>query len=210
MNLIFFFGAMDHHMIPVVGAAGMILFVCFLFMAIWASRYRKVGPDEVLVISGRRVVVRDADGKTHVCGFRFVKGGGTFVFPVVEQASVLSLKPVSLELAMPRVATRGGGSARLGVRAQVRIRLDDLSIARAAESLLGKEPQEVKDIAGQLLESALRDTLGARSAEEVLRNERGLSVQLQEAARPGLAELGLELLSFTVRDLEILAKGTGV
>ena len=38
----------------VIGGVAACLFVFFMFIAIWASRYTKVGPNQVLVISGRK------------------------------------------------------------------------------------------------------------------------------------------------------------
>ena len=43
--------------ICVLVAVGLVL-VLFLFLGIWASRYTKVGPNQVLVVSGRKA--RDA------------------------------------------------------------------------------------------------------------------------------------------------------
>jgi len=51
-----------------------IIFITFL------SRYTKVGPNQVLIVSGRKH--RLEDGST--VGFRIVKGGGTFVMPVLK------------------------------------------------------------------------------------------------------------------------------
>ncbi|MGH7969052.1 MAG: flotillin family protein, partial [Limisphaerales bacterium] len=59
-----------------VGAIAVILLIVFMFLAIWASRYTKVGPNQVLVISGRKRHMTDPDGTPHDVGFRIVKGGG--------------------------------------------------------------------------------------------------------------------------------------
>jgi len=61
--------------------------VTFVFAVIWAIRYTKVGPNRVLIVSGR--VYQLPDGTRR--GFRIVKGGGTFVMPVIEKAQALSL-----------------------------------------------------------------------------------------------------------------------
>ena len=55
------------------------LVVVFLaFGLVFSNRYRKVGPNEVLVISGGR---KKKDGQA----FRIVRGGGTFVWPAIER-----------------------------------------------------------------------------------------------------------------------------
>ena len=59
--------------IKIVGAVVAGLFVFFVFFGIWASRYTKVGPNQVLVISGRKRRVLDPDGTTREVGFRIVE-----------------------------------------------------------------------------------------------------------------------------------------
>ena len=75
----------------VLGVLG-ILIVIFSFAGIWASRYTKVGPNQVLVVSGNKHRFVEADGTVQFRGFRIVKGGGTFVWPVFEKVDVLSLE----------------------------------------------------------------------------------------------------------------------
>ncbi|MCS7337857.1 MAG: hypothetical protein NZ739_06415, partial [Verrucomicrobiae bacterium] len=76
----------------IIGGAVAIVIVFFLLAGIWASRYVKVGPNEVLVISGRKRKVVDPDGTVRTVGYRIVKGGGAFVWPVFEKVDVLKLE----------------------------------------------------------------------------------------------------------------------
>ena len=86
-----------------------ILLVVFVSLAVWASRYTKVGPNEVLIISGRRYRVTDPSGQVIDRGFRVVKGGGTFVMPVVEKVDILSLELLTIDVNTPR-STRAKAS----------------------------------------------------------------------------------------------------
>jgi len=70
-----------------IGGVGAIVLVIFIFAGIWASRYMKVGPNQVLVISGRKRRMVDPDGTARDVGFRIVKGGGVFVYPVLERST---------------------------------------------------------------------------------------------------------------------------
>ena len=87
MNLIPMFAAVGDVLkggwiiIAIIGIA-LVFFVGFLVVL---SRYTKVGPNQVLVVSGRQHKFRDADGQVFARGFRIVKGGGTFVLPVIEK-----------------------------------------------------------------------------------------------------------------------------
>jgi len=187
----------------IIGGVAAVLFVCFVMIMIWANRYSKVGPDEALVVSGRKYLVKDSEGKVQAVGYRIVKGGGTFVLPVFEKAEVLSLKPISIDLAVPNILTRDGGRAEVLARSQIRITGDDLSLARAVESLLGKTPEQVKDVAAQLLESSLRNLLGTWSDAELSQKQSELGARWQETVEEGLGDLGLTVLSLSVRDLKI-------
>ena len=76
----------------VIGGVASFLFFFFTMLAIWANRYMKVGPNQVLVISGRKHRVVDPDGNTREVGFKIRKGGGVFVLPVFEKVDILSLE----------------------------------------------------------------------------------------------------------------------
>ena len=72
----------------VIVAAVVIVIVVFLLLYMVFSRYTKVGPNQVLVVSG--IKHRAEDGSK--VGFRIVKGGGTFVYPILEKVDLLSLE----------------------------------------------------------------------------------------------------------------------
>ena len=94
-----------------------------------------------------------------------VKGGGTFVIPVIEQAAVLSLEVFTVEVKRTNVRTGKGVPAQVEAVAQVKIDGDDASLARAAESLLSKRPDEISNIIRPLLEKHLRAVLGGVTIE---------------------------------------------
>ena len=76
MNLTPLFAELDFMRDSIIIVAVVVLvIVLFLLVYMVFSRYTKVGPNQVLVVSG--IKHREQDG-TKV-GFRIVKGGGTFV-----------------------------------------------------------------------------------------------------------------------------------
>ncbi|MGD9147297.1 MAG: flotillin family protein, partial [Anaerolineae bacterium] len=91
-------------------AAG-ILFVVFTTAGFYASRYKKVGPNQVLVISGRRresTITNPVTGQKEVVGFRVVKGGGSFIIPVLERVDILSMEILTIEVEVRSVYTVEG------------------------------------------------------------------------------------------------------
>jgi len=155
------------------------------------SRWRKVGPNEALIISGI--------GKRR--GFRIVQGGGTFVWPVLEQVQKLSLEVMTLDVNVVDVYTAQGVPVTVDGVAQVKVRGDESAIATAAEQFLGKTPEQIREIARQTLEGHLRAIVGAMSVEELYRNRDAFAQRVAEVAESDLANMGLTIVSFTIRDI---------
>jgi flotillin len=184
----------------VVGVVA-ILFVFFVFVIIWASRYTKVGPNQVLVISGRKHKMVDPDGNTRDIGFRVVKGGGVFVWPVVEKVDILSLELLTIDVQTPEVYTSKGVPVKVDGVAQVKVKGDDISIATASEQFLSKGVDDIKNIAMQTLEGHLRAILGTMTVEEIYQNRDAFASRVQEVAAGDMANMGLTIVSFTIRDI---------
>jgi len=191
----------DVQLLTVVTGVGAILFVFFVFVIIWASRYTKTGPNQVLIISGRRHKIIDPDGNTREVGFRVVKGGGRFVWPVIEKVDILSLELLTIDVQTPEVYTSKGVPVRVDGVAQTKVKGDDISIATAAEQFLSKGVEDIKNIAMQTLEGHLRAILGTMTVEEIYQNRDAFASKVQEVAAGDMANMGLTIVSFTIRDI---------
>src|SRR5579859_6976455 len=184
-----------------VGAIAVILLVFFMFIAIWASRYTKVGPNQVLVISGRKRRVVDAEGRASSVGFRIVKGGGVLVWPVLEKVDILKLELMTIDVQTPEVYTSKGVPVKVDGVAQIKVKGDDISIFTAAEQFLSKTTDEIKQVAMQTLEGHLRAILGTMTVEEIYQNRDAFASKVQEVAAGDMANMGLGIVSFTIRDI---------
>src|ERR1043166_2942308 len=182
-------------------SVGLVIIV-IIFMAIWAGRYIKVGPNEVLVVSGRRHRYVDPDGTVQTRGFRLRKGGGTFVIPVIEKVDRLSLELLTIDVEQQQdVYTSKGVPVRVDGVAQIKIKGDDISIATAAEQFLSKGPEDIKSIAMQTLEGHLRAILGTMTVEDIYQNRDAFAAKVQEVAAGDMANMGLGIVSFTIKDI---------
>src|SRR2546423_764394 len=179
-----------------------ILLVVFILLAIWAGRYTKVGPNQVLVVSGRKHSYVDPDGTVQARGFRIVKGGGTFVIPVVEKVDLLSLELLTIDVNTPEVYTSKGVPVRVDGVAQIKVKGDDISISTASEQFLSKGVDDIKNIAMQTLEGHLRAILGTMTVEDIYQNRDAFASKVQEVAAGDMANMGLGIVSFTIRDIK--------
>ncbi len=202
MNLIPFLAQVSGPGAALGVAATIALIVALIIIfAIFASRYTKVGPNEVLVVSGVKRRMVDPDGKERLVGFRVVKGGGTFIVPVLEKSDILSLELLTIDVQTPEVYTSKGVPVKVDGVAQIKIKGDDISIATAAEQFLSKQTTEIKSVAMQTLEGHLRAILGTMSVEEIYQNRDAFASKVQEVAAGDMANMGLPIVSFTIRDI---------
>ncbi|MDR7416452.1 MAG: SPFH domain-containing protein [Armatimonadota bacterium] len=168
---------------------------------VWAVRYTKVGPNEVLIISGRRRTVTGPDGRRRVVGYRLVHGGGTFVWPIKEKVQRMSLELMTLEVRTPEVYTVNAIPVTVDGVAQVKIRGDEDSIAIAAEQFLSRSREDVMRTVLQTLEGHMRAVLGTMTVEDIYRGRQELARRVREAASEDLHKMGMEIVSLTIRNV---------
>lgn len=198
MPMVMQFSKLTQGMITLAVSLVVLLLIC---VWIWASRYVKVGPNQVMVVSGRRYRVRDAHGNWVIRGFRVVKGGGTFVVPIIEKVDIMTLEIMTIDVRTPEVYTKMGVPIIVDGIAQIKIKGDDFSVGTAAEQFLSKGLNEIQRIAQQTLEGHLRAILGTLTVEEVYSNRDAFAQKVLEVAATDLNHMGLGIISFTIRDV---------
>jgi len=179
------------------------LFFVLLVMAfVYSSRYKKVGPNEVLIISGRGTSVKDpSTGKLYRRTFRVVRGGGTFIWPVLERVDHLSLELMTIEIVTPNVYTLQGVPITVDGVAQVKVGSDDVSIVTAAEQFLSKDVNDIQNVALQTLEGHLRAILGTMTVEEIYKDRDKFAQRVQEVSALDMKNMGLSIVSFTIKNI---------
>jgi len=181
----------------VAGIVAVLVIVLFLLISVFVSRYVKVGPDEALIVSGRKKKM--ANGQE--VGFRIVRGGATFVIPVLEVAKTISLGIMPLDVNSSAYTSQGVQVTVDGV-AQVKIDSSEEAIATAAEQFLSLKEDEIKRIGTQTLEGHLRSIVGNLTVEEINQNRDVFAQKVQELAAADLANMGLRIISFTIREIK--------
>ncbi len=182
-----------------VGLLGLLFILCFLWLV--AARYRKVGPNRVLIVYGLRTRgMRDEQNRR--LGFRVVKGGGTIVLPVVERCETLSLELMTIDVNIKKIYTITGVPINVDGVAQIKVKGDDISIRTAAERFLSMGLHQVMEIARQTLEGHLRAIVGTLTVEEIYKDRDAFAAKVQEVAAGDMANMGLSIDSFTLRDIQ--------
>jgi flotillin len=178
-----------------------VLFVLYLFVR---SRYKKAGPDEALIVFGRRKFlgkkVRDLKGDVEA--FRIIRGGGTFVIPAWESYELISIKMMTLDIDLEHVYTVQGIPINVRAVAQVKIRGDVEHIRSAAEGFLGLPVEQVRATIKDTVAGHLRGIIGTLTIEELYRDQKRFQDSVREEAHKDLDGMGFEFRSFVFREIQ--------
>jgi flotillin len=180
---------------------GIVAFLLLAIIGVYVTKYKTVGPDEALIVTGSylgsKTVHTDDSGNK----IKIIRGGGTFVFPVFQQAKPLSLLSSKLEVMTPEVYTEQGVPVMADGTAIIKIGGSISEIATAAEQFLGKSKEDRENEAKEVLEGHLRSILGSMTVEEIYKNRDKFSQEVQRVASQDLAKMGLIIVSFTIKDV---------
>lgn len=190
------------NIIPTLVIIGVIIVVLALIIFMMAKQYRKVGPNEVLIISGgRKRTVIEPDGTKRKIGYRYRLGGGTFVLPFLETVDILPMEVITLNIKTPEVLTRGGVPLMAEATAQVKIDSRDHAIRLAAEQFLGLGKEGIRDVSSTILEGKMREVIAAMTIEEISRSRMQFSEQVTGATQTDFTRMGLSMMSFALKDI---------
>ncbi|MBU1319084.1 MAG: flotillin [candidate division Zixibacteria bacterium] len=166
------------------------------------KNYRKVGPNEVLIVSGgKKRSITMPDGSVRQIGYRFRIGGGTFVRPFIEQAQILPLEIIPMEIQVDDAISTNGIRCTVRGTAEVKIAGDEPSIHLASEQFLGKAVSDIRDVAFRTLEGSTRALIGTMNIESLNKNRKDFAAKVFDDVGGYFSNMGLKLLSFNLKEI---------
>src|SRR5256885_12282789 len=178
--------------VALIVAGSVLAGLLLIAFAVWAHQYTKVGPNEVLIISGRRRRKTDR-------GYRIVRGGGTYVRPFRERVQRLSLELLQFDVRTQETYTAHGVPVSIDGVCMVRIDSSEEGIERAATQFLSRSRDDIVRTALQAVEGHTRAAVGGLSIEDIYRERQRLVGAVRELSQPDLEPMGLEIVSLTIR-----------
>src|SRR5437763_2205678 len=174
--------------VALIVAGSVLAALALIAFAVWAHQYTKVGPNEVLIISGRK-------------GYRIVRGGGTYVRPFREKVQRLSLELMQFDVRSAETYSMHGVPVQVDGVCMVKIDASDSGIEHAAQSFLSRGRDDIVRSAMQAVEGHLRAAVGSLSIEDIYRERQKLVAATRELAEPDLEGMGLSIVSLTIRNV---------
>ncbi|MCL4426431.1 MAG: SPFH domain-containing protein [Firmicutes bacterium] len=176
--------------INIVIVAALIVVGTLVILTLLMSMFRKVGPNRALIVYGF--------GGTHV-----VRGGGTLVWPLIQNAQELSLELMSFDVAPNQdLYTVQGVSVTVEAVTQIKVKSDPESILTAAEQFLTKTFDERQGMIRLVMEGHLRGIVGQLTVEQIVKQPEMVSEKLRMTCAEDLAKMGLDVVSFTIKEVK--------
>jgi flotillin len=171
-----------------------VVLVVVLFVTITAliSRYKRCPSDKILVIYG----------KTGGTSAKCVHGGGAFIWPVIQDYAFLDLKPISIEANLTNALSRQNIRVDVPCRFTIAISTESDSMNTAAERLLGLAPEQIQELAKDILFGQLRLVIATMTIEEINSDRDKFLDNISKNVDSELKKIGLKLINVNVTDIK--------
>ena len=177
-------------------AALFILLVALNLISRWMIRICR--PNEMLVVTGSR----SNQGQQGIKGYRVVANGGwTFVKPILETARRMDVTLLPVLVEVKNAYSKGGTPLNIQAIANVKVSSDPEVRNNAIERFLGRNPEEIVQVARENLEGNLRSVLAQLTPEQVNEDRLRFAERIAEDVGDDLRRLGLQLDTFKIQSV---------
>lgn len=166
--------------------------VAFGIVVALIKRYKRCPSDKILVVYG----------KTSGTSAKCIHGGGAFIWPVIQDYAYLSLTPISIEANLTNALSRQNIRVDVPCRFTVGISTEADSMNNAAERLLGQSPQQIEQLAQDILFGQLRLVIATMSIEEINSDRDKFLDNISNNVEIELKKIGLRLINVNVTDIK--------
>lgn len=175
--------------ISILIIVGILVVVLLALAMVIARLYRKVGPNEALIVYG-------------FGGTKVVKGSGKVIWPMIQQSRELSLELMSFDVAPTQdLYTNQGVAVNVEAVAQIKVKSDPVSILTASEQFLSMDYADMQGLIRLVMEGHLRGIVGQLTVEAIVKEPEMVADRMRANVAEDMAKMGLEVVSFTIREV---------
>lgn len=128
-------------------------------------------------------------------------GGGTFIVPLIQGYSFLSLEPVSIEIDLKKALS--AKNIRVNVPATFTIGISTTAgiLTNAAERLLGLNEADIRRQASEIIYGQLREVIATMTIEEINQDREKFITKVSNNVGSELSKIGLEVINVNITDV---------
>ena len=195
--------------------------VVILFAVIMAACYIKAAPTEAVVVTGAGLKVP-----------KVVSGRGVMVIPFLQRHDKISMRVMKLDVKTPKTGVKTNEGVPLWIDSVVTIQVyseastvpdiewqnagckDRTSYIKmrqqaAISNFLGSKEKDFDAKVNDILQGNLREIVAEMTVMDVLTRRKEFASRVIENAKPDLAKLGLEVVTFNIQDIQDAEDGCG-
>jgi flotillin len=175
----------------VYGIIGLVLLVIF-FVVFIIKQYKRCPSNRVLVVYGKVGKQKSS---------RCQHGGGTFIIPVIQSYSYLSLEPIVIDIPLEGALSLNNIRVNVPSTFTVGISTDPVLMNNAAERLLNMHIQQVREQAQDIILGQLRLVIATLTIEEINKDREKFMKLINENVGQEINKIGLDLINVNIRDI---------
>ena len=169
-----------------------IAIMSFSFITLLANRFKRCPSNRILVIYGMA-----GKGQAVKC----YHGGGTFVWPLIQDCDYLNLEPIQIEI--PLRGALSSENIRVNVPSVFTVAIGTTPevMNNAAIRLLGLKRVDVEKQAQEIIFGQLRQVIASMRIEDINKDRDTFLSHVQNSLEPELKKIGLVLINVNITDL---------
>ena len=178
-------------------AVVVVVLLVFSLLLVFLARFRRCPSDKVMVIYGKVGQNKDGTARSAKC----IHGGAAFIMPIVQDYEYLDLTPMSLSVDLKSALSRQNIRIDVPARFTVGISTEPGTMQNAAERLLGLKPQEIQELAKDIIFGQMRLIIATMQIEEINTDRDKFLEAVSACVESELRKIGLRLINVNVTDI---------
>jgi flotillin len=162
------------------------------FLAILVKQYKRCPSNRILVVYGKVGGQRAA---------RCIHGGGTFVVPLLQSYSFLTLEPLTIDIELKSALSKKNIRVNVPSTFTIGVSTDPDIMNNAAERLLGLDEHHINTQAKDIILGQMRLVIATLSIEEINQDREKFLDLVNKNVNFELNKIGLEMINVNIRDI---------
>lgn len=176
---------------PLMLVVSIVLLIAF-FLAILVKQYKRCPSNRILVVYGKVGGTRAA---------RCIHGGGTFVVPLLQSYSFLTLEPLTIDIELKSALSKKNIRVNVPSTFTIGVSTDPNIMNNASERLLGLDEHQINTQAKDIILGQMRLVIATLSIEEINQDREKFLDLVNKNVNFELNKIGLEMINVNIRDI---------
>lgn len=190
----------------ILGLVALGVLILIASIAFLISRYRRCPSDQILVVfgkAGKTTIKNEKTGKNEqvILPSKVIHGGGTFVWPVIQDYKVMSLAPLQIQETIDG-RSKENINVHIPITLTTSIGTSEVLMQNAASRVLSLNRAQQVDLLKDILIGEVRNLIANLTVVQLKEDRDAFLGQAKEQIDPELNKLGFEITNLNSADVK--------